>query len=111
MKYNLIIKLKSDLCSSSGTGLGSLIDNDIVYDDYGFPFIPAKRIKGLLREAALEYTDWMEEDRKYLDSIFGVEGSNNSGNIKIDNAYVENYEKLLENIKALPEKYKRYLGK
>ena len=52
MKYKLQIQLKSDLCASSGDSFGSLIDNDICYDKYGFPYIPAKRLKGILREEA-----------------------------------------------------------
>ena len=47
----LKITLKSDLCVGSGYSFAGIIDSDICYDDCGFPYIPAKRIKGCLREA------------------------------------------------------------
>ena len=99
MQYKLIINLKSDLCASSGTGLGSLIDNDVCYDEYGLPYIPAKRIKGLLKEAAVEYCDWDENATKYLDEIFGIEGNNNPGSIKLSNAYLSSYEEIIDSLK------------
>ena len=50
----ITIKLLSDLCTASGETHNSMVDTDIVYDEYGIPYIPAKRIKGCIREAALE---------------------------------------------------------
>ena len=111
MKYRLTIDLKSDLCASSGTGLGSLIDADVCYDEYGIPYIPAKRIKGLLKEAAMEYCDWDESATAYLDKIFGVEGNNNPGSIKISNAYIDSHEEIEESLKCVPKEFKRYVDK
>ena len=48
------IKLLSDLCTCSGETYNSIVDMDVVYDENGIPYIPAKRIKGCIREAALE---------------------------------------------------------
>ena len=48
------IQLLSDLCTGSGETYNSMIDSDITYDEYGIPYIPARRIKGCIREAALE---------------------------------------------------------
>ena len=42
----LYIKLLSDLCTYSGESYNSMVDTDVVYDKYGIPYIPAKRIKG-----------------------------------------------------------------
>ena len=84
MKTKLRIQLKSDLCAASGEGLGSLIDTDVCYDKYGFPYIPSKRIKGLLREAFMEYLDWEKDSEKRTklelleEKLFGVENANNS---------------------------------
>jgi len=44
--------LESDLCAASGSGFSHTIDTDIVYDRYGLPCIPARRIKGCLRDVA-----------------------------------------------------------
>lgn len=53
MKMFMIeITLDSHSVIGSGEGFGAVIDADIVFDDIGLPYIPAKRIKGCLREAA-----------------------------------------------------------
>ena len=54
----LYIKLLSDLCTYSGESYNSMVDTDVVYDKYGIPYIPAKRIKGCIREAALELLEF-----------------------------------------------------
>ena len=50
----ITIKLLSDLCTCSGETYNSDVDMDVVYDENGIPYIPAKRIKGCIREAAHE---------------------------------------------------------
>ena len=77
-QMKLKIELKSDLICGSGEGWGNVIDTDVVYDSYGFPYIPAKRIKGLLKEACLELDEMGVNKNKLADEIFGsnnVEGS------------------------------------
>lgn len=67
----ITIKLLSDLCTASGETHNSMVDTDIVYDEYGIPYIPAKRIKGCIREAALEMMEMgLIEQLQYL-KIFG----------------------------------------
>ena len=51
------IELLSDLCTASGEAHNSLIDSDVTYDEWGIPYIPAKRLKGCIREAALELVE------------------------------------------------------
>ena len=115
MEYKLLINLKSDLCISSGDSFGSLIDNDICYDIHGYPYIPAKRLKGLIREEAEEYVQWFDGEKqksmeKCINNIFGEEGKQYSGSLKIDNAYIENYDELNEEANKLPNKFKKYLS-
>lgn len=105
MKYELEIKLKSDLCASSGESMGSYIDSDVCYDDNGIPYIPSKRIKGILRESAQEYCDWNEKLKDCIDSIFGIEGERNPGKLKIDNAYIKGYETVTEELNEIPKDY------
>lgn len=64
MKYKLQIQLKSDLCASSGDSFGSLIDNDICYDKYGFPYIPAKRLKGILSKKPKSTVSGLKKQKK-----------------------------------------------
>ena len=117
MKKKLQIKLKSDLCAGSGEGLGSLIDTDICYDNYGLAYIPSKRIKGLIKEAFIEYSDWAknETNTEMFDRIskelFGIEDSNNSCNLKIDNAYVQNIDKIEDEIQRIEGRYQKYVSK
>lgn len=117
MKTKLRIQLKSALCAASGDGLGSFIDMDICFDKYGFPYIPAKRIKGLLREAFMEYLDWVEDNDKRVElgllekKLFGIEHANNSCDLKIDNAYLMNVDSLIQDIMVVEDKYKKYLTK
>ncbi|MGN0299447.1 MAG: RAMP superfamily CRISPR-associated protein [Lachnospiraceae bacterium] len=57
-KSQIRIELKSDLLVSDGAGYNTLIDQDVYHDKWGLPMIPAKRLKGCLRESALELNDW-----------------------------------------------------
>ncbi|QNU65525.1 hypothetical protein EHE19_011360 [Ruminiclostridium herbifermentans] len=92
--YRIKIELKSDLCAASGSGHGCYIDSDVCFDKFGFPYIPAKRLKGCLLEAANELIEWescTEEDKKRL---FGEKGLNEGGAFSISNAYIENYREI-----------------
>ncbi len=106
-KYQIKIELLSDLCVSDGGVYNSSLDTDICYDAYGFPFIPAKRLKGCLRECAQELQDW---DIKWSDkdfsikSFFGSEGKQAS-KVRIGNARLENYDEM----RSEAEKYKNSL--
>ena len=84
----LQIKLLSDLCASSGETYNSYVDTDVVYDDYGLPYIPAKRIKGCIREAALELVEWGLFEKSLYENLFGKEGIEKSL-FAFDNAYLQ----------------------
>ncbi len=96
----ITIKLLSDLCTASGETHNSMVDTDIVYDEYGIPYIPAKRIKGCIREAALEMMEMgLIEQLQYL-KIFGKEGNQRSG-FSLSNAYIQDYDKTVQILRAL----------
>ena len=88
----LKITLKSDLCVGSGYSFAGIIDSDICYDDCGFPYIPAKRIKGCLREAyeTLLYSVFDTPSN----AVFGKAGDAAPGDLLLGNAYIENYDYL-----------------
>ena len=88
MKGYIRITLRSDLCAASGDGFSLSIDTDVCADRYGFPFIPSRRLKGCLREAA-GYIGC-----EHIDGIFGVSGDVNSGSLRINDARLENYTAL-----------------
>ena len=93
----LIIRLLSDLCTCSGDTHNSLVDTDVVYDENGIPYIPAKRIKGCIREVAQEMVELGIADAE-MHEIFGKEGQQNSA-FSLSNAYIENYEKVTAALK------------
>lgn len=94
-KFN--IELLSDTLIGSGEGWGAIIDNDVVFDDFGLPYIPARRVKGCLRESALEVLEMFEQSqidfvsRKDIDTLFGKPGQNKPGALSFSDCYLENY--------------------
>mgnify|MGYP000559533320 CR=1 FL=1 len=65
----ITIKLLSDLCTASGETHNSMVDTDIVYDEYGIPYIPAKRIKGCIRECYYFHFFWLQIHSCFLPDI------------------------------------------
>lgn len=104
----LEITLKSDLCSGSGYSFAGIVDSDICYDYCGIPYIPARRLKGCLRETAEnilageEYKDPENPENKctlessIINKIFGKTGENSldSGRFILGNAYIENHDNI-----------------
>ncbi|ALA68994.1 hypothetical protein GT50_01510 [Geobacillus stearothermophilus 10] len=103
------MQLLSDLCPSSGEGLAGIYDADVHFDSYGIPFIPSKRMKGCLKEAALELMEVDESIPKdAFEKLFGLPGVKESI-VKIGNGYVEHYEQMIQELKKLIESpYKKY---
>ncbi|MBP6738785.1 MAG: hypothetical protein KA146_02290 [Leptospiraceae bacterium] len=108
--YKIQIKLLSDTLLSSGQGFGSSIDSDIMFDEVGLPFIPARRIKGCLKdslkeileallisknEQLLKQFNWSQETVKadsILHSLFGKSGQSKSSPMNISNLYLVEYD-------------------
>lgn len=95
------IKLLSDMCTYSGETYNSMVDMDVVYDAYGIPYIPAKRIKGCIREAALELQEFGLISASEYERLFGKEGNCQTA-FSLSNAYLKEYPALL----AIAEHYK-----
>lgn len=89
----LEITLMSDLCASAGKHYSSIIDLDTSLDEYGLPYIPAKRLKGCLKEVAIMI---FNQDR--IDEIFGVAGNDKSAPLSISDAKLENYDVYVNDI-------------
>ena len=101
------IELQSDTCFASGELYNSSIDTDICYDEYGLPFIPAKRIKGCLRESALELMDFELPDFQDLqvgvEDIFGKAGKQEAV-FSLQNARLDRYAEYMEELTACTRK-------
>lgn len=98
----LYIKLLSDMCTYSGETYNSIVDTDVVYDVHGIPYIPAKRIKGCIREAALELLEFGLISREKYEKLFGKEGNQQSG-FSLSNAYLKEHAALV----AVAEHFKK----
>ena len=99
----LRIELLSDLCTYSGETYNSMVDTDVVYDDYGLPYIQAKRLKGCIREAYQELEEFGVVPAGSTIRVFGEEGYHKSA-FTLSNAYLADYEKLISDIEKEEDK-------
>ena len=86
----LEIILNSDLCAGNGESAGNSIDSDVCIDDAGIPYIPSRRIKGCLKQAAFDlkkmgYT--LASDRNII-ALFG-DAYGNEGAFSICDAMIK----------------------
>jgi len=111
-EFTLKIQLISDVLIGKGEGWGVTIDSDIVFDDLGLPYIPARRVKGCLRESALEVSEMFglsEMDKKMhgiIKGLFGETGSIKSGPLEMYNLYLEDYSNNRQWLDWFRSKYK-----
>lgn len=125
-EIKLRIKTLSPILPGNGQTFGSLIDSDVVFDDYGLPIIPAKRIKGLLRDSAIEVLDMFklsnvtdkldffkhEKEDNIVSRIFGLPGNNKQTCLYIDNLYITDYTTIYKEIEnLLSSKYNKFINK
>lgn len=87
-KMHLSIELLEDLHIGTGTGWGD-IDALQVRDRNGAPVLPASHLKGLLREAAIEWHrfDPAAISRPQIDHLFGRAGRG-QGELQLTSAYL-----------------------
>ena len=109
------ITLYSDLCTGNGYSYYGTIDSEAEHDDFGLPFIPARRLKGCLRECAELLRDsglWGKSNEesgdteKYTDPLnylFGVSADDGTKGIRIENAYISGYEQIKKDLKLIKE--------
>lgn len=102
MKYSLTIFPKSYLHCGSGDG-GVLVDSDVVFHSSGFPMIPARRLKGLLRESMLEVLEIVGDEsiEEKIESWFGKPGDDYANGLiyRIGNAYVDPWQEIKSALK------------
>lgn len=108
LRKKLVIELRSDLIVGSGEGWGNTVDTDIIYDQYGFPYIPAKRIKGLLKEAALELEEFHILTTGTSENVFGNE-ENKGHHFVLYNAFLDHIDEMKDEIDHLKKDYQKYV--
>ncbi len=103
------LQLAADALVGSGEGFGALIDSDVVFDDLGVPYIPAKRIKGCLLQSAREVEAMLKSagiDREMnIKTAFGEQGSSVSAPLFFNNLFIDNYESNYQWLKYLADSY------
>lgn len=107
-KDSLCIELKSNLICGSGEGWGNIVDSDSTHDEYGFPYIPARRIKGLIKEAAMELEEFELFEKGTAEKMFGTDNTVGR-HFVLYNAVLENVYQMKEEINHAGENEKRYL--
>lgn len=96
-KYKLTITLISDTLIGNAEGYGAVIDKDSVFDDLGLPYIPGKRVKGILREQAELFAKYSDsnaiKNEEYINRLFGAKGltDNNTEYLQVSNFTVADY--------------------
>ena len=109
--YTLTIKLLSPTMLMSGQGDVNM-DSTIVHDRYGIPFIPAKRVRGVLYESALEVAEMMHaaglntftiDDVKVL--FNRLEGAEDNPRLSISNLTIVDYDVVATELAALEAQY------
>ena len=82
-RQKLVITLNSDLCAAVGDGFSGNVDIDVCHDDKGVPIIPARRIKGCLKDAA-NILNLQSSDG--FDGLFGTSGASVGGSLRVSDA-------------------------
>ena len=103
-KFTLEIQLLSAACPGAGEGWGGIIDHDVVFDAMGLPYIPGRRLRGILLEQAREIIHILNnlQPRQQIismqtaESMFGSQGLAEAAPLIIENAYLPDYFKVKE---------------
>ena len=105
--------MKVEILAKSPLHLGSgkadvVLDAEVVHDKYGLPYFPAKRLKGLLYESALEMAEISQEQWFTINDVNALFGHNadTATGIILDNFYLPNYAKIYDDWQYLSSKYK-----
>lgn len=85
-----MMELLSDSLPGGGMANKGIVDRDVACDAYGLPIIPARRVRGILREAAeeLEYLGVLE--RHFSENFFGSSGASESSSFRIGDGKIKN---------------------
>lgn len=99
-KYNIEIELKSETILGSGESVPGSVDLEVLYDNYGLPYLKGKTLKGRLREEAenIIRLDNKTFSKKDIDELFGYEDKNELSKIIFFDATVsENIKNAINN--------------
>ena len=104
----ICLKPFSPCCLASG-GADVNLDTDIIHDKWGVPYFPARRLRGLLYESALEVVEMMESSkldsvkREDVEELFGH--GNSSVQLIIHDLYLPQYEEMTKEWEYIQTEY------
>lgn len=117
MNFTFGIELLSDALVGSGEGWGATIDTDVVFDDIGLPYVPAKRVKGCLRESAVEVAEMFECSKldyattEDIDVLFGKAGRSQPSSLSFSNCNISDYDSNKQWLEWVSKEYPGFLSK
>ena len=87
MSYILEVELKSETVFGSGNAVSGVVDQEILHDAYGFPYMKGKTIKGKLKEEFAHVLWCLSKGEKGIEDpaveeLFGAPSSNNDAVLK-----------------------------
>lgn len=115
--YIFGMELLSDALIGSGEGWGAIIDTDIVFDDIGLPYVPAKRMKGCLRESAVEVAEMFEYSKlgyattDDINVLFGKAGQSRPSSLSFSNCNISDYNSNKKWLEWISTKNPEFLSK
>lgn len=98
MELEIRMKLESPVLLASDEDRGAVLDADLVFDSNGVPYVPGRRLKGLLRERALEVVEMLNQcqlslcDHADLVAVFGQGGAETPAPFVFNNLYLVGYQ-------------------
>lgn len=102
-EYIIRMELLSHSIIGKGESWGSLIDNDVVFDEVGLPYFPARRLKGLLRESSYEVVDMLRLSKidlfdyeQVIKEAFGFSGASRGSMLVFNNLHIPDYDTALK---------------
>jgi len=96
----ITIKTLSPLMSATGES-SALIDADVKFDKYGFPYIQAKTFKGLLRESTTEVCEILGMETMIINELFGAPGANKQGLLQFNSLFIKGYDEIENDLKSI----------
>ncbi len=113
MELAVRVKALSPITLSSGQADVNK-DTEVVHDRFGLPYFPAKRLKGLLYESALEVKEMAETagmnfiKQETIDELFR-HGIENGVQLVAEDLHLPDYENMTDDLEYLQEQYPKFI--
>ena len=80
--WEIVVTFTSDWTVGTGAGIAGLADSRLLRDDDGFPFLPARTLRGIWRDACESIAGalgpLLPDGRRIIEAVFGVQADDAS---------------------------------